>query len=252
MVSGPIADKIGMNSGVCALGPGSVSSVNVAIGRSLRLIMMNLGLSYPGVSDMDTIGSAMKFSACVAENEPANPWAPYRVTKGYRQTESTVTVNAPYGVCELFDFQNHNPDLLVETFCTAINNAAQVSSGYWLISSPDKGGPGPFHGDSQNLILLCPDHAKAFNDAGWTLKDLKQALFDGSRMSFHKLMLNKPKQGFKVAHPHLQWLWDVPDTEISLFRSPDAFDIFVVGADAGRSLYHYGGTLSISRPVREV
>ena len=127
-----------------------------------------------------------------------------------------------------------------------------MCSGYWLISSPDKGGPGPFHGDSHNLILLCPDHAKAFNDAGWSLNDLKQALFDGSRMSFHKLMLNKPKQGFAVAHPHLQWLWDTPDTEVSLFRSPDAFDILVVGADAGRSLYHYGGTLSITRPVREV
>jgi len=69
MVSGPIADEIGMNHGVCALGPGSISSVNVAIGRTLRLIMMNVGHSYPGISDMDTIGSSMKFSACVAENE---------------------------------------------------------------------------------------------------------------------------------------------------------------------------------------
>jgi len=55
LVSGPIADEIGMNHGVCALGPGSVSQVNVAIGRALRLIMMNVGLSYPGVSDMDTL-----------------------------------------------------------------------------------------------------------------------------------------------------------------------------------------------------
>ena len=250
MVSGPIANRIGMNSGVCALGPGSISSVNVAIGRALRLIMMNVGHSYPGVSDMDTIGSTMKFSACVAENEERNPWKPYRVEKGFSSEQSIVTVNVPYGVCELFDFQNHDPKLLVETFCTAINNAAQVASGYWMISSPsEKSGPGPFHGDSQNLILLCPDHAQSFHNAGWSLADLKQALFDGSRMSFRKLMLNKPKQGFMVAHPHLQWLWDTPETEVSLFRSPEAFDIFVVGADAGRSLYHFGGSVSISRSV---
>ncbi|MBW2426412.1 MAG: hypothetical protein JRG86_19360, partial [Deltaproteobacteria bacterium] len=56
LVSGPIADEIGMNRGICALGPGSISEVNVAIGRSLRLIMMNVGLSYPGITDMDTIG----------------------------------------------------------------------------------------------------------------------------------------------------------------------------------------------------
>jgi hypothetical protein len=251
LVSGPIAREIGMNNGVCALGPGAVSQVNISIGRALRLIMMNIGLSYPGVSDMDTIGSTMKFGACVAENEEKNPWEPYRVTKGFPAHVSTVTVNVPYGVCELFDFQNHDPKLLVEVFCSAINNAAQVGTGYWLISSPgDKTGPGPFHGDSQNLILLCPDHAAAFARAGWSLQDLKQALFDGARMPFRLAMLNKPKEGFRVAHPHLQWLWEHPDLAISMFRSPEAFDIFVVGADAGRSLYHYGGTLSITRAIK--
>lgn len=252
MVSGPVAQELGMNSGVCALGPGSISQVNVSIGRTLRLLMMNVGLSYPGVSDMDTIGSAMKFGACVAENEEKNPWEPYRVSKGYSRDTSIVTVSFPYGVCELFDFQNHDPELLVEVFCSAANNAAQVGTGYWLISTQgDPSGPGPFHGLSQNLILLCPDHADAFHRAGWSLNDLKEALFKGTRMSFRKAMLNKPKEGFRVAHPHLQWLWEYPETEISMFRNADAFDIFVVGADAGRSLYHFGGTISISKEVKK-
>src|SRR6185369_12739018 len=47
MVSGRYAREIGMNSGVCAIGPGSVSEVNVAIGRTARLLAMNIGLSYP-------------------------------------------------------------------------------------------------------------------------------------------------------------------------------------------------------------
>lgn len=248
MVSGPMAQEIGMNHGVCALGPGSISQVNVSIGRALRLIMMNVGHSYPGVSDMDTIGSAMKFSACVAENEAANPWEPYRVSKGYDRSATTVTVNVPYGVCELFDFQNHDPELLVESFCSAIKNGAQTGSGNWLISSPDA--TGPMHGERQNLILLCPDHATVFRNAGWSLQRLKEALYNGSRMSFRSLMLAKPRQAFEVANPHMQWLWDYPETEISMFRNSEDFDIFVVGADAGRSLYHFGGTLSISRQVK--
>jgi len=216
-------------------------------------MMMNVGHSYPGVSDMDTIGTTIKFGACVAENEERNPWPAYRELKGYRKDQSIVTVNVPYGVCELFDFQNHDPKLLIETFATATCNAAQVSTGYWLISSPgDKSGPGPFHGDSQNLILMCPDHAEAFAQHGLSIQDVKEMLYKASKMSFQKLMLNKPKQGFVVAHPELQWLWDVPETQISCFRSPEYFDIFVVGADAGRSLYHYGGTLSISREVKPV
>ena len=109
LVSGPIAKQIGMNNGICALGPGSISAVNVAIGRALRLIMMNVGHCYPGVSDMDTIGSSLKFSACVAENEERNPWEPFRVHLGHSRESSTVTVNVPYGVVELFDFLNSRP-----------------------------------------------------------------------------------------------------------------------------------------------
>ena len=172
--------------------------------------MMNVGHSYPGVGDMDTIGTPDEVQRVRRRERGAQPLGAVPRRQGYGSEASTVTVNVPYGVCELFDFQNHDPRLLVETFCTAINNAAQVTSGYWLISSPEKSGPGPFHGDSQSLILLCPDHASSFHQAGWSLADLKQALFDGSRMSFRKLMLNKPTQGFKVAHPHLQWLWDAP------------------------------------------
>src|SRR6185369_4826059 len=103
MVSGPYAQEIGMNSGCCALGPGSISQVNVSIGRALRLIMMNVGLSYPGISDMDTIGTPGKFSFCVAENEAATPWEPYRVQQGFGADETTVTVNVPYGMTEFFD-----------------------------------------------------------------------------------------------------------------------------------------------------
>ena len=251
MVSGPIAKEIGMNSGVCALGPGSISAVNVTIGRTLRLIMMNVGHSYPGVSDMDTIGSSMKFSACVAENEDRNPWQPYRVIKGYPASASTVTVNVPFGVSELFDFQNHDPERLIEVFCTAITNVASVGTGYWLVNSPgDLSGPGPFHGDFQSLIMLCPDHAAVFHNAGWSLEDIKKALYKGSRMPFGKVMLNKPPAGFAVAHPELAWLWDAPETPVPIYRSPEYFDLFVVGADAGRSLYFQGGTVSVTREVK--
>jgi hypothetical protein len=252
MVSGPLAREIGMNSGVCALGPASISQVNVSIGRALRLIMLNVGHSYPGVGDMDTIGSAMKFGACVAENEARCPWPPYRVQQGYSLDDTTVTVTVPYGVTELFDFQNHDPELLVENFATvASNSCGSPNAGVWLVKSPADLAQGyPFHGTFQNTILLCPEHAEVFGAAGWTPRDVKEALFRRTRLSFRKLMLNQPMRSFEVAHPELRWLEDAPDTEISVFPTPDCFELFVVGGDAGRSLYHFGGTLSVTRPVR--
>src|SRR5260370_20247159 len=102
LVSGPIADEIGMNRGVCALGPGSISAVNVALGRALRLIMMNVGLCYPGISDMDTIGTPMKFSACVAENEERTPWAPWRGHYGFCPAPAPATLHPPRRSSQLF------------------------------------------------------------------------------------------------------------------------------------------------------
>jgi hypothetical protein len=251
LVSGPIAKEIGMNSGVCALGPGSISQVNVTIGRALRLIMMNIGHSYPGVSDMDTIGSAMKFSACVAENEERNPWRPYRVEQGFDASQSTVTVNVPYGQCEFFDFENSDPDLLIENFATVTSNACGApNAGIWLIK---KAGPResgyPFNGLFQNLIMMCPEHAAKFAAAGWSPSDVKQALWRRSRMPFGKLMLNQPTELFRNLHPNMTWLLDAPDTEVPVYPGPDNFDIFVVGAEAGRSLYFFGGTHSVTKPV---
>ena len=49
---------------------------------------------------------------------------------------------------------------------------------------------------------------------------------------------------------HLQWLRDAPETRISVHMHPDVFDLFVVGADAGWSTFHNGGTYSITRELK--
>ena len=58
VVNGPISKRIGMNSGMCCLGPGAPSAVNTVIGRAMRLILMNISGNYVGVTDMDTIGDS--------------------------------------------------------------------------------------------------------------------------------------------------------------------------------------------------
>jgi hypothetical protein len=251
LVSGPIADRIGMNHGVCALGPGSVSEVNVAIGRALRLIMMNVGLSYPGISDMDTIGTPMKFSACVAENEERTPWAPWRIQQGFTADQSTVTVNVPYGMTEFFDFQNHEPEKLIETWATLTSQACGTpSAGAWLIKkdAPLEAGY-PFHGKFSNLLLMAPDHASVFADAGWTPEDIRQAIHRATKIPFRKLMLNQAPDAFVASHPELLWLLDAPDTLVTVNPSPECFEFFVVGASAGRSQFCFGGTHSVTKPV---
>jgi hypothetical protein len=251
LVSGAIADEIGMNRGICALGPGSISQVNVAIGRTLRLVMMNVGLSYPGISDMDTIGTPMKFSACVAENEDRTPWDSWRVQQGFASDDSTVTVNVPYGMTEFFDFKNSDPELLVEALATlTANTCGAPSHGAWLVKTNAPLSAGyPFHGTFSNLMLMAPDHATVFDKAGWAPKDIAQAVHRRTKLAFREVMLNQDYDGFRFAHPELSWLEDAPETQVTVMPSPDCFEYFVVGASAGRSQYCFGGTHSVTRKI---
>jgi hypothetical protein len=201
---------------------------------------------------MDTIGTSMKFSACVAENEERNPWDPWRVRQGFPATSTTVTVNVPYGVCELFDFQNWEPDKLIANFATVSSNScASPSNGNWLVKTPaDLAAGYPFSGGLHNLIMMCPEHADAFATAGWTPDDVAQAMWEQSRLPFRLLMINKPMQSFRVSHPELLHLIDEPDTMVPVFVDAGTFQVFVTGADAGRSLYFHGGTISVTKEVR--
>ena len=54
VVNGPIAKKIGLNSG-SALGPGKENEINVIVGRAFYLCLKNIGMWYPNKMDMDTI-----------------------------------------------------------------------------------------------------------------------------------------------------------------------------------------------------
>jgi hypothetical protein len=90
MVNGPIRDEIGMNSGINALGPGN--QANATIGRFLRLAIINLGGSWPGVNDMSVQGNVAKYGFAFAENEEESPWEPFHVSHGRKKDSSTVTM----------------------------------------------------------------------------------------------------------------------------------------------------------------
>ena len=64
IVNGPIAKRIGMNSGINALGQGN--RANATIGRALNLIVRNVGGGRPGEADRATLGAPSKYTLCFA------------------------------------------------------------------------------------------------------------------------------------------------------------------------------------------
>ena len=89
IVSGPLAARLGINAGFGALGPGW--RANAAIGRAVRLVMLNLGGGWPGAVSLAGLAQPGRYTLCFAERDDT-PWPPLRVELGYRPEQSTVTV----------------------------------------------------------------------------------------------------------------------------------------------------------------
>jgi hypothetical protein len=91
VVNGPIANEIGMSSGIGAMGP--YNHANVTIGRAYNLLSVNgQGGSVPGDTYMGTLGNAYNYSATFAEAEDRSPWQPFHVQQGFKPTDSTVSI----------------------------------------------------------------------------------------------------------------------------------------------------------------
>jgi hypothetical protein len=250
VVNGPRGRAAGLNAGLCALGPGAPSASNTTLGRALRLVMMNVGHTYVGISDMDTIGSPLKYSLACAENEAQSPWPPYHVTRGFPKEASTVTVHFVYGMCELHDFKSTTAQSLIDVFATAANNVAQVGTGLWLLGR--RADPRTRTSEKEhNTLFICPEHADVFHRAGWGRTQVQEALYRAARLPFRTMMLNKEREAMQASHPELAWLSDNPDVAIPVVEDPGCFELVVVGGAAGRGTYFYGAGEPVTFPVED-
>src|SRR3546814_17498919 len=74
VIHGPIGRKLGLNHAGGLLGPGDRG--NVAIGRAIRLGMMNLAGLKTDLVDRACLGQAFTYGVVIAEDELASPWPP--------------------------------------------------------------------------------------------------------------------------------------------------------------------------------
>jgi hypothetical protein len=90
IVSGPAVERLGINGGIGALGPGW--RANATIGRAIRLVMSNVGGGWPGVVSLAGIGQPARYGLCVAEDPRISPWPALHADAGLDAAASAVTV----------------------------------------------------------------------------------------------------------------------------------------------------------------
>ena len=227
LVNGPIARELGINWGRCALGPGKLSRVNVVIGRALILALKNVGHWYPGVMDMDTIGTPRKFSHCVAENEEDSPWEPYHVEQGFPPEASTVTVFITAGDKDVADQGNTEGDALLRTIAySAIwGGHGHIGSLQGEFDQSPGGG---------TLVFIAPAHARPIAASGYTKWAIKEFLYHHCKVPARQL-INSYNVPEKV---RTQWRWlyqlspvDQERVILPVHRSPDRYFVACVGAN---------------------
>lgn len=156
VVSGPLADDIGMNSDVNLFGPGS--RANATIGRAVRLILRNVFQMIPGISDKSTQGNPGKYSLCIAERARGNPWPLLCQAQGYASGVSSVTVFAAGGFCNVENHGGNTPEQVLDSVADAMANYGCITLG-------------------QSVVILAPEHMRIIAGAGWTRQDAQKFLF---------------------------------------------------------------------------
>ena len=233
VINGPIARQLGINSKQCALGPGLQSRQNIVLGRALRLMMINIGNCRPGKMDMDTIGSARKFSMCVAENEEETPWQPFHVEKGYDKDASTVTIFSTRDEIDVNDLNNFTPEGVLRSF--AFYGA--IPGGEYLEKIHSGEDPGYLH-----MLMMCPEHAHICASAGWSKKAVREYVHMECRASARRLF-NKSRNAPDKVRTHWKWLLKLSDRELDevimpVVENANDYEIVVVGGPAGKNMIY--------------
>ena len=166
VVNGPVAERIGMNSGLNSLGQGN--RANSTIGRALQLVVRNVGGGHPGGVDRATFGSPAKVGFCFAEDEAGSPWTSLAESRGWRADQSTVTVFTGESPRIFADERSRTPDSLTRHLAQALQ--ATVSPRMML--------------GMDAMLVLSPEHMARYADAGWSrdrfMEELSAELtFDG-------------------------------------------------------------------------
>ena len=159
IVNGPIAERIGMNSGHNALGQGN--RANSTIGRAFQLVIRNVGGGRPGSDGIDrsALGSPGKLGFAFAEAEQASAWDSLASERGFAAGADTVTLFAGHGPIPVMDQVSRTPESL----------ARSLAGGFRALQHHKLAGV-------DAMLVISPEHQRVFSDAGWSKQRFRDEL----------------------------------------------------------------------------
>ena len=207
VVSGPVADDLGINSRFGALGPGW--RANAAIGRAVRLVMHNIGGGWPGIVSFAGLGQPGRYGLCFAEDDAANPWQPLRVELGFEPAGSIVVVGRAESVINVTGG--------LEDLASVMGSAA---SGFAMLHS------------GKVTVVLAPFVARELADRGISKADAKAFLHAEGRMPTARWRKTWLHDRLIAAERWPDWVQAAAEQgAIPAVAAPDDITIVVAGGD---------------------
>jgi hypothetical protein len=213
IVHGPEARRIGVNGGTGVLGPGF--RANAAIGRAIRLVLLNLGDGKPGLRDWSTIGAPSKFAFCMTENVEASPWPELHTTRGFRADESAVTVFGCEGPQAVNDHESTTPRRNLDLVASVMSHRGANN---WYASDTK----------SNIVVVLGPEHAAMAADAGWSRTDVQRYLHHRARLPVRALTQGG-QWDLRTWSPWMNAVAHDPDALVPIVETADDILVLVAG-----------------------
>jgi len=233
IVNGPIAQRLGLNSGNNAFGQGW--RPNGTIGRAVRLTMMNVMQTRPGLLDRAVLGNPGKYSFCFAENENEDEhlWEPLHVSRGLNLAQSAVTVYASNSLYQVYNQLAAEPEPLLLCFADALSN----------LGLPN------IKGFNQALLVVAGEHAEILRQSGWSRRQVQDFLIEHARRRVADLKRAARLPGEVTAADETTWRY--------FFEKPGDILIVRAGGRAGAwsaCLPGWGNkwTRAITTPIGEI
>ncbi|TQI67006.1 hypothetical protein [Clostridium sp. KNHs216] len=208
IVSGPIAQEIGISGKQGCQGPGW--PMNATIGRAVNLVVMNIFRSVPGICDLDCIASQAEFTYCFAEEPELACWNMINEDRCDAKT-TTVYVLKAEPIHDIIDFLSLDGYDLLDTItacCTTLgsNNAYM---------------PGPM------IVCLTPDHGQMLKKAGFTKEMIQEHIHT---YAYHEVPMVRNRGLVPVRPASFANRHPMPVT-----RSPKDVEVVVIGGRGGHS-----------------
>ena len=205
IVNGPIRRELEMGTTFNALG--NTDRASAAVGRAIRLALINLLDVRPGEIDRSTLGHPGKFSYCLAENEENSPWPSLGEERLGEPGVSAVTAVAAMAPRQIMNEWTSIPEEICETISAEIRSN-QLHYSIWA---------------GNYVIVLPPQLRRHFSDAGWSKEDLQNCVFDRARV----------KRGAWKEVGKGSVVKDRAEREYAAMESPQELIVVAAGGPAG-------------------